>query len=112
MEHGRWPGTYKVVCDVCGFEYPSDMVRKRWDGLIVCAADWELKHPQLSIRVQKEEIGVPFARPEAEDEFIEVCTVITSSCYAGLATADCAIADNQRFTYAYLLEMNGGVFNT
>lgn len=107
MEQTRWPGTYKVVCDVCGFWYPSDKVRKRWDGLITCQKDWELKHPQLSIRVQKEEIGVPFARPEPTDTFVNVCTLWGLSAFADLATSDCAQADKVVPTYAFLL----GLYN-
>lgn len=105
---GRWPGTWRVICDVCGFEFPSDQVKKRWDGLITCHKDWEMKHPQLSIRARKEEIGVPFARPEPEDVFVHTCTVITSSGYPGLGTAGCMQVGNTTFPYAYLVEINGG----
>lgn len=105
---GRWPGTWRVICDVCGFEFPSDQVKKRWDGLITCHKDWEMKHPQLSIRARKEEIGVPFARPEPEDVFVHTCTVVTSSGYAGLGTAGCMQVGNTTFPYAYLVEINGG----
>lgn len=105
---GRWPGTWRVICDVCGFEFPSDKVQKRWDGLIVCEKDFEHKHPQLSIRARRETSGVPFARVEPEDVFTEFCTVITRSGYVGLGTAGCSQVGNTEFPYAYLVEMNGG----
>jgi hypothetical protein len=90
MSHGRWPGTWRVICDICGMEYPSDEVHKRWDGFIVCPSDWESKHPQLSIRIPKEHIGVPFARPEPEDAFAFSCDLWSSSPMADFGEADCA----------------------
>ena len=93
MREGRWPGTWRVICDVCGFEFPSDQVKLRWDNLIVCPKDWETKHEQLFIRVREESIGVPFARPEGEDVFIVTCDVISSQARADWGTADCATVD-------------------
>lgn len=104
---GRWPGTWKAVCDSCGFEFPSDELRHRWDGFMVCKDDYETKHPQLDIRIKPERVAPPWTRPAGEPIFIHFCDVISSSCYAGLATADCALADNQQFTYDVLLDMNG-----
>jgi hypothetical protein len=88
-------------------EYASDEVRKRWDGLIVCPSDWESKHPQLSIRIPKERIGVPFARPGPEDVFATgtECTLWGRSAYADLAQADCATADYSALSYAFLLAL-------
>lgn len=105
---GRWPGTWRAICDSCGFEFPSDELRQRWDGFMVCKEDFETKHPQLDIRIKPERVAPPWTRPEGEATFIHVCNVISSSCYTGLATADCARADNQQFTYDTLLDMNGG----
>lgn len=102
MEQGRWPGTWKVCCDVCGFWYSSDKVRKRWDNAIVCLADWEQKHPQLSIRIPKENMGVPDARPDPTDVFIKVCTLWGLSGFADLGEADCATADKTTPSYAFL----------
>ncbi len=105
MKHGRWPGTNKVVCDVCGFWYSSDNVKKRWDGLITCHADWEPKHPQLSIRGVREQLVTSIVRPEPTDVFINVCTPWGRSGFADLAVADCALADNDSFSYLYLLQL-------
>jgi len=107
-EPGRWPGTWRVICDVCGFEFPSDQVKKRWDGLIVCDKDYEQKHPQLSIRTRPEKMGVAFARPESTDVFINVCTLVTSSGYTGLGTAGCMRAGNTQYTYTFLNDIDGG----
>lgn len=106
---GRWPGTWKAVCDSCGFEFPSDELRERWDGFMVCKDDYETKHPQLEIRAKPERIAVPWTRPPGEDTFIHFCDIISSSAYAGLGTADCMRADNTQFTYEVLLDLNGGL---
>jgi len=108
MKHGRWPGTYIVVCDVCGFRFASDKVKKRWDGLITCEKDWEVKHPQLFLRVRETGIGVTPARPEPPDVFVNVCTLWGVSDYAGLATAGCAKAGNNLLPYAFLLALKNG----
>lgn len=106
---GRWPGTWRAICDSCGFEYPSDELRERWDGFMVCKADYETKHPQLDIRIKPERIAPPWTRPAGEPIFINVCTVISSSGYAGLGKAGCMQAGNEQFPYDVLLDMNGGV---
>ncbi len=101
MKHGRWPGTWKVVCDVCGFEFASDKVKERWDGLIVCCKDWETRHPQDLIRGIPDNPSVPFSRPEPEPVFIgPVCYIETTLAYAELGTADCMQADNASLPYS------------
>jgi predicted HicB family RNase H-like nuclease len=89
-QQGRWPGTWRVICDVCGFEFPSDKVQKRWDGLIVCEKDFEHKHPQLSIRARRETSGVPFARVDPEDDFLYVCDAWSSSPLVGFGEVGCS----------------------
>lgn len=109
MKHGRWPGSWKVVCDVCGFWYPSDEVKKRWDGLITCSDDWEQRHPQDFIRGVKDEPSVPFSRPEPEDNFdaSPACYIFESSGYVSLATVGCARVGWTEIPYASLLESKG-----
>ncbi len=43
-------GQWLAVCDVCGLQYHSGQMRKRWDGLMVCKDDYETRHPQEFIR--------------------------------------------------------------
>jgi hypothetical protein len=107
MRHGRWPGTWKTVCDVCGFWFPSEDLKDRWDGLKVCAKDWEIKHPQLTIRVPPEHVAPPWTRPDPPDSFVpgSSCTLWGRSAYADLATADCAQADYSLLSYAFLLNL-------
>ena len=37
----------KYDCDVCGFTYYRRELKKRWDGALVCDADYEEKHERL-----------------------------------------------------------------
>lgn len=86
-------GGFNALCDVCGFKFKSDELKKRWDGLMVCDADFEHDHPQKFLRVREDKIAVPWARPRPEDLFIFVCTAAGATSFADVATADCARAD-------------------
>jgi hypothetical protein len=64
-------GNWNALCDSCGRKYKASDLKKRWDGLMVCSEDWEMRHPQDLLRVQKEQISVPWSRPyPAEDSYI------------------------------------------
>ena len=98
-------GDYNCICDSCGRKFKASTMRKRWDGLLVCKEDYEPRHPQLSLKVHGDKQTVPIPRPEAADQFLEYCSIWTSSAYADLAEAGCALADNTRHTYAFLLNL-------
>jgi hypothetical protein len=66
------PGTYNVVCDVCGMDFKSDEVKTRWDGAIVCFDDYEPRHMSDLLRVRREKPDVPWTVPEPDDVFIDV----------------------------------------
>ncbi len=86
-------GDWNVICDVCGQKYKASETKKRWDGLIVCPQDFENRNEQDFLRVRREQISVPFARPEAEpDNFLLYCTPEGMTAIAGTAIAGCAIA--------------------
>ncbi|HET8686202.1 MAG TPA: hypothetical protein VFM18_06005 [Methanosarcina sp.] len=61
---GKWPGTWATICDVCGLRFPSDKLMKRWDGLMTCKDDWELRHPQDFIKIRPEKIAPDWVRPD------------------------------------------------
>lgn len=96
---GRWPGTWSVICDVCGWRFPSDKVRERWDGKVVCHEDYEARHILDFFRVTSEthvphpirpeppliEIDVPYPLPKE-------CTYQGSSGIAGMGVAGCMTA--------------------
>lgn len=94
-KRGPWPGTWRAICDVCGFEFPSDALSKRWDGLMVCSKDYEHDHPQKFIRVRPETAVPSYTRPEPEPEFVFFCTIYSSQGVADEGEADCARADIQ-----------------
>lgn len=60
------PYDYKVTCDVCGKELVRSQSKKRWDNMIVCKDDFELRHPNdFPPPLPKTEgRGVKDARPE------------------------------------------------
>jgi hypothetical protein len=64
------PGEHYVYCDCCGFKTRSSQARRRWDGAIVCAADWEPRHPQDTLRARGERQSIKDARPEPENVFV------------------------------------------
>lgn len=57
-KHTRNPGygSHWVVCDVCGFDIRADDARTRWDGMVVCPDDFELRHPQDFVQAQEDHI--------------------------------------------------------
>ena len=87
-------GNWNCICDSCGRKFKALDLKKRWDGLLVCQEDYELRHESDFLRVQKEKISVPFSRPyPAEDVFTSyLCSVEEIQPYADIATADCARA--------------------
>lgn len=101
-------GTWNCVCDICGFEFKSDELRKNWKGLMVCRSDYETRHPQDFIRARHEDTSVPWSRPEPADIEINVCYLWERSAYADLAAADCSLADNNTLSYATLLALSRG----
>lgn len=68
---GKWPGTWASICDVCGFRFPSNKLRLRWDGLMACSSDWEARHPQDFIQIRQEKIAPDWVRPVAPDQFVQ-----------------------------------------
>jgi len=65
-------GDWNAVCDRCGFEFKASELQKTWDGLMVCKEDFELRHPQDSLRVKPDRQAVPWTRPEGTDMRVTV----------------------------------------
>jgi hypothetical protein len=64
-------GDANGICDVCGFQYKLSQLRKRWDGMMVCRADFEERHPQdYMVRARADKQSVQNARPDPEPVFI------------------------------------------
>lgn len=104
-------GDYNAICDSCGRKFKASTMKKRWDGLFVCEQDYEIRHPQLSLRVRGDKIAVPIPRPDAENpDYLDICYLWDRSCYAGLATAGCMIAGNQTYTALFLYNLKNESF--
>jgi len=61
---------YNTICDACGFKFKASDLRKRWDGLMVCSKDYEIRHPMDFQRVPRTEKTPDWVRPESSDVFI------------------------------------------
>lgn len=85
-------GNWKSICDSCGRVYKASDLRKRWDGLLVCPQDWEIRQPQDFVRGVLDTQTPPWVRTESQDTFLGGGCTITS--IAGLAIATCMIAGN------------------
>lgn len=100
-------GSWKVICDVCGREYRSYQLTKRWDGLMTCSEDWEPRQPQDFVRGVADKIAPPYTRPEQTDQFIFSCTPATSQGAADYGVADCARADMNQSDYYLVCTVDG-----
>jgi hypothetical protein len=65
-------GDAKAVCDECGFDMHQSDLRRRWDGAMVCAQDWEPRHPQDSLKAVPERSVVRDARPAPAPRFLAI----------------------------------------
>jgi len=79
------PGSWNIICDVCGVEFKSDQIKKRWDGLLVCKNDYENRNILDFTRVKPEMGSVPYSNPEVADQFVPVYYV--TSAIAGVAVS-------------------------
>lgn len=59
---------YRAICDVCGFKKWSYELRKRWDGLMVCEADWEPRNILDFYRTRNDAHRLPWTRPDSNPE--------------------------------------------
>lgn len=98
-------GVYQAICDVCGFKFRADQLTKRWDGLMVCHEDFEVRHPQDFIKIRPDQTRLPWTRPEPTDvtAYTDLCTVASRHAYAGYGTAGCMIAGYNLYTEENLL---------
>ena len=106
MKKIAWPGKgYKFSCQRCGFQFPSTEIAKEWTGLHVCSSCWEPRHEQTLIKIRGEE-AFPSIVSKDNDEFILVCTVVTSSSYTGLGTTGCMRTGITSPSYNVLKDMD------
>ena len=65
-KHGDW----NAECDICGFKFKASQLRKTWDELYVCQADYEVRHPQDFVRGVKDDPSVPWERPFQDPQYL------------------------------------------
>ena len=65
-------GDWKADCDVCGRTYKASQLQKRWDGLMCCHQDWEIRQPQDFVRGVADTQIAPWTRPEPTDSFVPI----------------------------------------
>lgn len=51
---------YRALCQSCGFKFWNYELRQRWDGLWVCKADFEYRHPGDFYRTRNDTHKLPF----------------------------------------------------
>jgi len=56
-------GDWNVTCDICSKKIKASESKQRWDGFIVCAEDYEQRHPQDFVKAKTDKVSVPFTRP-------------------------------------------------
>lgn len=81
---GYRKGSHLVVDDRTGFTIWSHDAVKEWNGLIVHRNQYEARHPQDTLRVPREDMRVPDARPRPIDQFVgPLMTETTAAASAG-----------------------------
>lgn len=65
-------GDWIADCDVCGRKYKASALSERWDGLMCCDDDWEIRQPQDFVRGVPDTQIAPWLRPEPPDQFIDI----------------------------------------
>lgn len=63
-------GEWLVICDVCGMKFHSGSLKERWDGLMVCRQDWNIRQPQDFVRGIPDPQAIPWSRPDAPPPFV------------------------------------------
>lgn len=73
---------YNAICDICGWKYKASELRLRWDGWMVCDADYETRNILDFYRTRNDSHKLPFIAPDGEVEatwtpvFVNVTQVV------------------------------------
>jgi hypothetical protein len=65
-------GDWIADCDVCGRKYKASALSQRWDGLMCCDDDWEIRQPQDFVRGVPDTQIAPWLRPEPPNYFLPI----------------------------------------
>jgi len=87
-------GDWIADCDVCGRKYKASALSQRWDGLMCCDDDWEIRQPQDFVRGVPDTQIAPWLRPEPPDYFIPIALTAP--------TANFNVSSNCSLTVQYI----------
>tara|TARA_R110000868_G_scaffold289580_2_gene549826 strand:+ start:1682 stop:2155 length:474 start_codon:yes stop_codon:yes gene_type:complete len=81
-------GDWKADCDACGKTFKASDLQKRWDNLVVCPEDFEIRQPQDFVRGATDKIAVPWSRTESTDLFqSDAPSVVAFTATSGVGTS-------------------------
>ena len=87
-------GDWNAVCDACGKEFKASKLVKRWDGLMVCKADWEPRHPQDFVRAKADLQAPVWTRPDNNGEYIGPVSVYRNTEQDSVGFSDTVVFTN------------------
>lgn len=93
VSHEWVPGSWNVICSMCGHKYKANEVVKNWQGMYRCRRCDEPRQPQDFARGVPDNSSVPFAQLPARN-FLLFCDVNGRSAIPGYATPGCMIPGN------------------
>jgi hypothetical protein len=70
------PGSWNAICDRCGKIFKAEELQLDWQGLMLCAKDWEPRHPQDFVRGVPDNMTPPWQRVGAAPQFVNVPTYV------------------------------------
>lgn len=65
-------GQWNFYCDFCGAKTKSSDGMRTWNNFYVCKHHKELRNPQDFIRGVRENMSLPWTRPEAANQFVGI----------------------------------------
>lgn len=81
MSTGKYyaPGDWNAVCDYCGFAFKASLLRRDWQGLMVCTADYNPRQPQDFVRSTPDKQTPPWTRTRPQPIFALNALITESS---------------------------------
>jgi hypothetical protein len=85
---------YNAICDVCGFKFKASQLSKRWDGMMVCKHDYEVRHSLDFYTTKNDAHLLPWTRSDSVGIDVGPVYINNTSSIAGIAVAGNAIANS------------------
>lgn len=104
---------YNTLCDVCGFKFKASELRKRWDGFMVCDADWEPRNILDFYKTKNDSHLLPYTRPDDVGDL--TWTPVSTGTQSGTGSSVLAtymVDSNNIVTYRIKLTPNGNLPTT